>query len=62
MSRIFDALQRSGVEQSGMEYDDAMSVVTEVFEARSTAVWSEHAIADQTLRFQCRCRHQCWRR
>jgi capsular exopolysaccharide synthesis family protein len=30
-----------------MEYDDAMSVMTEVFEAPSSEVWSEHAIADQ---------------
>jgi len=33
MSRIFDALQRSGVERSGVEYPDLISVVTEVFEA-----------------------------
>jgi capsular exopolysaccharide synthesis family protein len=33
MSRIFDALQRSGMEQSGIEYPDLVSVVTEVFEA-----------------------------
>ena len=33
MSRIFDALQRSGTEQSGVEYPDLVSVVTEVFEA-----------------------------
>jgi capsular exopolysaccharide synthesis family protein len=33
MSRIFDALQRSGTEQSGVEYPDLISVVTEVFEA-----------------------------
>jgi capsular exopolysaccharide synthesis family protein len=33
MSRIFDALQRSGTEQSGIEYPDLISVVTEVFEA-----------------------------
>jgi protein-tyrosine kinase len=32
MSRIFDALQRSGTEQSGVEYPDIVSVVTEVFE------------------------------
>lgn len=34
MSRIFDALQRSGVEESGVEYPDLISVVTEVFEAK----------------------------
>jgi capsular exopolysaccharide synthesis family protein len=33
MSRIFDALQRSGTEQSGVEYPDMVSVATEVFEA-----------------------------
>src|ERR1700722_15189100 len=33
MSRIFDALQRSGTEQSGIEYPDLISVVSEVFEA-----------------------------
>ena len=32
MSRIFDALQRSGVEQTGIEYPDALSVVTKDFE------------------------------
>lgn len=32
MSRIFDALQRSGVEQTGVEYPDMMSVATRVFE------------------------------
>lgn len=34
MSRIFDALQRSGTEQSGIEYPDMVSVATEVFEAQ----------------------------
>jgi capsular exopolysaccharide synthesis family protein len=33
MSRIFDALQRSGTEQSGVEYPDLMSMATAVFEA-----------------------------
>jgi capsular exopolysaccharide synthesis family protein len=33
MSRIFDALQRSGTEQSGIEYPDMVSVATAVFEA-----------------------------
>ena len=32
MSRIFDALQRTGVEQSGVEYPDVISVITEVLE------------------------------
>lgn len=34
MSRLFDALQRSGVEQTGVEYPDIVSVVTNVFESR----------------------------
>jgi len=33
MSRLFDALQRSGTEQSGVEYPDMVSVATVVFEA-----------------------------
>jgi capsular exopolysaccharide synthesis family protein len=32
MSRLFDALQRAGTEQSGVEYPDLVSMVTEVFE------------------------------
>jgi capsular exopolysaccharide synthesis family protein len=32
MSRLFDALQRAGTEQSGVEYPDLVSVATEVFE------------------------------
>lgn len=35
MSRIFDALQRSGTEQSGVEYPDMVSVATAVFESPS---------------------------
>ena len=33
MSRIFDALQRSGTEQSGVEYPDMVSVASALFEA-----------------------------
>jgi len=33
MSRIFDALRRSGLEQTGVEYTDMVSVATKVFEA-----------------------------
>ena len=36
MSRIFDALQRSGTEQSGVEYPDMISVATAVFESPRT--------------------------
>jgi len=35
MSLIFDALQRSGTEQSGVEYPDMVSIATAVFEAPS---------------------------
>ncbi len=38
MSRIFDALQRVGVEQTGVEYPDMVSVATEVFEAPRRSV------------------------
>jgi len=33
MSRLFDALQRAGTEQSGVEYPDLVSIATEVFES-----------------------------
>lgn len=33
MSRLFDALQRSGTEQSGVAYNDMMTIVADVFEA-----------------------------
>jgi capsular exopolysaccharide synthesis family protein len=33
MSRLFDALQRAGSEQSGVEYPDLLSMVTQVFES-----------------------------
>jgi protein-tyrosine kinase len=36
MSRIFDALQRFGIEQTGVEYQDAVSVATNVLEAEHT--------------------------
>lgn len=44
MSRIFDALQRSGSEQSGIEYDDMMTMVADVFEA--PRVQSSAAVED----------------
>jgi len=43
MSRIFDALQRSGTEQSGIEYPDMLSVATEVFEATQDQITPEPA-------------------
>src|SRR5260221_6035593 len=44
MSRIFDALQRSGTEQSGVEYPDMVSVATEVFEAPPRPASADHAV------------------
>jgi capsular exopolysaccharide synthesis family protein len=48
MSRVFDALQRSGTEQSGIEYPDMMSMVTQVFDAPAnpaeTAVLNQAAL------------------
>jgi len=49
MSRVFDALQRSGTEQSGIEYPDLMSMVTEVFEAPPNPVPSEVAAPNQPV-------------
>ena len=46
MSRIFDALQRSGAEQSGIEYPDMVSVATEVFEAPRRPAFPDPATPD----------------
>jgi capsular exopolysaccharide synthesis family protein len=43
MSRIFDALQRSGAEQSGVEYPDMVSIATAVFEAPTNPEAAEEA-------------------
>lgn len=49
MSRIFDALQRSGTEQSGVEYPDMVSVATQVFEAARRKKPAEPAPTDPAL-------------
>jgi Mrp family chromosome partitioning ATPase len=49
MSRVFDALQRSGTEQSGIEYPDLMSMVKEVFEAPPNPVSGEVAALNQPV-------------
>jgi len=54
MSRIFDALQRSGTEQSGIEYPDMVSVITEVFEAPRGRPSAGRATADSTPPIQVR--------
>jgi capsular exopolysaccharide synthesis family protein len=51
MSRIFDALQRSGTEHSGIEYPDMISIATEVFEAPRHEAPSDQALTDQAETF-----------
>lgn len=46
MSRLFDALQKSSSEQSGVAYPDLISMVSEVFEAESPAPFSELSPAE----------------
>jgi len=46
MSRIFDALQRSGTEQTGVEYADTMSVATSLLEPREAEQAPPAATAD----------------
>ena len=52
MSRIFDALQRSGTEQSGIEYPDMVSVATEVFEAQKGQAPPDRAQVDRALKVE----------
>jgi len=52
MSRIFDALQRSGTEQSGIEYPDMVSVATEVFEAPRHQESPEKPMLEELLSIQ----------
>jgi len=49
MSRIFDALQRSGVEQAGVEYPDVVSVITEILEAPGPEVQPTESKTGDTL-------------
>ena len=46
MSRIFDALQRSGTEQSGVEYPDVVSMATAVFEAPRVPEFEQAPVAE----------------
>jgi len=52
MSRIFDALQRSGLEQTGVEYPDIVSVATEVFETPQEPAPENQLLAEQPPEFQ----------
>lgn len=49
MSRLFDALQRAGTEQSGVEYPDLVSMVTEVFESEPQETPQEAQTAESKL-------------
>ena len=49
MSRIFDALQRSGTEESGVEYPDMMSVATAVFETQHEKANPDPLAVEETL-------------
>lgn len=49
MSRIFDALQRSGTEQSGVEYPDMMAVATAVFESPCEPVNADPVVVEEPL-------------
>lgn len=59
MSRMFDALQRSGVEQSGVEYEDVISVLTEVFEVPLTQQESTADVKEQTFPLQASIVQSC---
>lgn len=49
MSRLFDALQRAGTEQAGVEYPDVLSMVTEVFESAPEEADREPETAEPKL-------------
>ena len=52
MSLIFDALQRSGFEQTGVEYPDMVSVATEVLEAPQGQTPEDQVGAERPAEFQ----------
>ena len=52
MSLIFDALQRSGFEKTGVEYPDMVSVATEVLEAAHERTPENQVAAEQPAEFQ----------
>jgi capsular exopolysaccharide synthesis family protein len=49
MSRLFDALQRAGTEQSGVEYPDLLSMATAVFESEPRETPQEPQTAESKL-------------
>ena len=52
MSLIFDALQRSGFEKTGVEYTDLVSVATEVLEAEHEQPSETQVATEQPAEFQ----------
>src|SRR6516162_8428810 len=46
MSRIFDALQRSGFEQTGVEHPDLISIASEVLDAPATPAPAVNSAAE----------------
>jgi protein-tyrosine kinase len=52
MSLIFDALQRSGFDKTGVEYPDLMSVATEVLEAEHEQTPENQVAANEPAEFQ----------
>ena len=52
MSRIFDALQRSGTEQSGVEYPDLLSMATAVFETPRIPEFDQAPVEEPALEIQ----------
>ena len=52
MSLIFDALQRSGFEKTGVEYADLVSVATEVLDAEDEQTPEKQEVAEQPAEFQ----------
>src|SRR5215475_15587559 len=51
MSRIFDALQRSGLEQTGVEYPDVVAIATGVFEAPQSKTAEGDASPESSPKF-----------
>jgi capsular exopolysaccharide synthesis family protein len=49
LSRIFEALQRLGTEQSGVEYPDMVAVATEVFEAHQGDKFGDRATSAEAV-------------
>jgi len=49
MSRVFDALQRSGLEKTGVEYPDMVSIATNVFETPQDQAVGEPAKEESEL-------------